>query len=267
MIETSILSCEHIEIHAQPGQTDAFIRALQDYLRVLFSLSDELGSAELALTLDGETYEYVWMDDERPGAAGEQINALANAKEIGIRVNMCSELTDLASEQRKLNAMLRDGSLKDWVRYVELLADERTTSLTMSGIYRGAFLHGAVPFSGANEDILVSTQWNGLTHRAEFQLRKEERDSARELADALEQRFEIDLSISNDGGALLIEGLELKGLDDVRFYRETLETLVRKSEQNAITGALIPEDDRVFALLRFVPEGSSVFIQTAVAEA
>ena len=49
-------------------------------------------------------------------------------------------------------------------------------------------------------------------------------------------------------------------------YYKALERLCELSEHSQILGSLMPDSDRVFALLRFVQEGSRVVILTAVAE-
>ena len=67
--------------------------------------------------------------------------------------------------------------------------------------------------------------------------------------------------------ALVIGALQLDGRAQVERYREALEKLAQMSETSLITGSLAPEDDAVFALLRFVQEGAEVIVQTAVAEA
>ena len=67
--------------------------------------------------------------------------------------------------------------------------------------------------------------------------------------------------------ALVIGALQLDGRAQVERSREALEKLAQMSETSLITGSLAPEDDAVFALLRFVQEGAEVIVQTAVAEA
>ena len=267
MKNSSILSCEHIHVRRVPGRTDAFLAALKVYLETLFSLSDEFGSAEIRIANDGREFRFEWAGGELPGPGGEAIDGMAEASEIDVRVNMCCDLFDMDEAQAALARELKGGALKDCVRCCTLIEDEQTASLTMSGIYRGAFLQGAVPFTTDNEDILVATRWNGFTHRAEFRLREAEADAAGEIADALEGRLEIELSRSDDGRALAIGALQLDGRAQVEFYRDALERLCRMSESSLITGSLAPEDDAVFALLRFVRDGADVVVQTAVAEA
>lgn len=266
MKNKSVLSCEHIHIRRVPGRTDAFMSALQGYLRALFQLLNHLGSAELSISLDGAQTRFEWLDDVCPDSDGVQIELLAQANEIDVRVDMCCDRFPMEDAQKALSDLLKDGSLKDCVRYCALIEDEQTSSLTLSGLYRGAFLHGSVPFTSNNEDILVDTQWSGSSHRAEFEIAQGNEDQVRDLADLLESRLGIVLNLSGDGRTLIIDGVQLCGRQDVRFYRETLETLARLSARALITGSLIPESDTVFALLRFVQQGSAVSVQTAVAE-
>ncbi len=267
MKNSSILSCEHIHVRRVPGRTEVFVAALQTYLRTLFSLSDEFGSAEICIANDDREYRFEWTGDGLPGSGDEAIEGMAGAAEIDVRVNMCCDLFDMDEAQAALAAQLKGGVLKDCVRCCTLIQDEQTASLTMSGIYRGAFLQGAVPFTTDNQDILVATRWNGFTHRAEFRVRKADAQAAAEVADALEDALEIELTRSDDGLALVIGALQLDGRAQVERYREALEKLAQMSETSLITGSLAPEDDAVFALLRFVQEGAEVIVQTAVAEA
>jgi len=262
----SLLSSEHIVIKAVAGRTEAFIAVVQAYLTTLFGLSDEFGSAEIVIRLDDEEHRFRWLDDERPGQSEGTIRALADAASIDVRIDLCWDLFRMVPEQQALRGMLAGGGLKDLVKYQALMSDEHTASLVMSGLYHGAFLHGSVPFSGQTADILATTSWNGLTHRAQFMVPEVAEVRARELADQLEQRFEIELSFDDEGRELLIEGLELKGSGDVHFYRDVLEKLLQLSARALITGSLTPEDDDTYALLRFVQEGSQVIIQTAVAD-
>lgn len=267
MKNKSVLSCEHIHIHRIPGRTDAILSALQGYLRTLFQLLNHLGSAEILIDLDGAQSRFEWLDDVCPASDEGCIDRLTQADEIDVRVDMCCDQFPMEDAQKAISALLKDGSLKDCARYCALIEDDQTSSLTLSGLYRGAFLHGSVPFTSNNEDILVDTQWNGSSHRAEFQLRPESEEQARDLVELLESHLDIELNLSDDGRSLVIDGVQLGGRHDVRFYRETLEKLVRLSDRALITGSLIPESDNVFALLRFVQEGSLVNVQTAVAEA
>ncbi len=267
MKNSSILSCEHIHVHRVPGRTDGFIAALQTYLRTLFSLSDEFGSAEIRIVNDDREALFEWTGGALPGPGDEAIDGMAHAAEIDVRVNMCCDLFDMDVAQAALAQHLKGGALKDCVRCCTLIEDEQTASLTMSGMYRGAFLQGAVPFTTDNQDILVATRWNGYTHRAEFRLPKENAGAAARIASALEAQLEIELTRSDDGQALVIDALQLDGRGQVELYRRSLAELSALAQTSLITGSLAPEDDAVFALLRFVQEGADVVVQTAVAEA
>ena len=263
----SLMSCEHITLQAIPGRTEALVERVKAYLSALFALSDEFGSAAILVTLDGTEHRFEWLDDQRPGLTGDVIAAMDRAQRIDLRIDLCWDAFQMMPEQQALRRMLSDGSFKDCAAYYALMSDEHTASLVMSGLYHCAFLDGSVPFSGQSEDILTTTDWNGLTHRARFTLPEGRMEEAAALADELERRFEIDLSLNEEEHTLVIEALELKGFKDVHFYRDTLQKLLQLSVRALITGSLTPEDDRVFALLRFVQEGSQVIIQTAVAEA
>lgn len=262
MKNSSVLSCEHIHIRRIPGRTDAFITALKDYLRTLPAPGDGLDWVEIRIDQKPDDAENL----ENSACVNQALEKLDQLDEFDVRVNMCCELFRMDDAQAALSGMLGSGQLKDCVRYCALLQDETTASLTLSGLYRGAFLHGAVPFTGDNEDILVACGWNGLTHRAEFSLPESAADQVADLVDALESRLEIDLEFAPDGRSLKIESLQLAGHDDVLFYRDTLAQLTGMSDRAQITGALVPDSDAVFALLRFVPAGAGILIQTAVAE-
>ena len=267
MQNTSLLSCEHIRIRRVPGRTDGFIRQLQEYLKTLFRLSDAFGSAELHLQADGDERTFLWLGDEHPEIDLAAIDALAEASQIDVRVDLCSERPCMEDARDRLTALLASGTLKDCVRYCELLEDEHTSSLFLSGLYRGAFLHGSVPFTANDEDILEDAVWNGYTHRAEFHFAEESVEAMLDLADRIQDRIEeIDLELSDDDRRLEIGSVQLACREDVSFYREALEQLVRLSDHAQLTGALTPESDAIFALLRFVREGSAVVAQTAVAE-
>lgn len=267
MKNTSALSCEHIHIHRIAGRTDAFIAALQGYLRTLFMQNDKLSWMEIRIANDNASFCLQGQDGVLTGdSADEALSGMTAADEIDVRVDMCCELFHMDGAQAVLSDALRSGQLKDCVRYCALLQDEQTSSLTLSGLYRGAFLHGAVPFTQDNEDILVACKWIGFTHRAEFRFPESAAGAASALTEQLEDRLEIDLTFSPDGRELKIQGLELADRREVLFYRDALEQLVRLSESARITGALAPDSDSVFALLRFVQDGSGVVLQTAVAE-
>ena len=264
MNATSALSCEHIYIRRIPGRTDAFIAALQNYLRKLLTISEGTESAEIIITPDGSEHRFEWYGEAGETNLDSALSAMETAAETDVRINICSDLYSAEEEQRSLNALLRDGSLKDCVRCSILLEDEHTSSLTMSGLYRGAFLHGAVPFVSDASDILLKTAWNGYTHRAEFRFAPAAFDDAQDLGDLLEDRLEIEL-VTEDN-LLRVENVHLEDADEVAFYREMLEKLTTLAESAQITGALTPESDEIFALLRFVRENSAVTVQTAVAE-
>ena len=91
--------------------------------------------------------------------------------------------------------------------------------------------------------------------------------AAARIASALEAQLEIELTRSDDGQALVIDALQLDGRGQVELYRRSLAELSALAQTSLITGSLAPEDDAVFALLRFVQEGADVVVQTAVAEA
>ena len=267
MKNTSVLSCEHIRVLRQPGRTDALLGALQSYLTALFRLAGEFGAAEITITPDNRAYRFEWTGDLRPEPADEAIAAIADADLIDVRVDLCSDEINPETLHSELSRLLATGELRDCAYYVALIQDDQTTSLVVCGMYHGAFLHGSVPFSSENQDILVGTVWSSMTHRAEFKIKPGCAEQAEEVADALEQRFEIDLARDMDDGLTVrISGIVLNGQRGVMFYRDCLARLSALSDQAMITGALTPEDDHTFALLRFVPAGSEILVQTAVAE-
>ena len=267
MKNSSALSCEHIRIRRAPGRTDGFIDALQRYLKSLFTQNDKLSWVEVRIADDDRSYCFEWQDGGLCGdGADEALTGMAGANRIDVRVDMCCEFFHMEDAQSALTDVLRDGQLKDCVRYVALLQDESSSALMLSGLYRGSFLHGAVPFTADNQDILVVCKWNGFTHRAEFRFPESAVNAAAALADELEDRLEIELTLADDGRSLTIESLQLADRREVFFYRDALEQLARLSERAQITGALAPDSDSVFALLRFVQEGSGVIWQAAVAE-
>lgn len=262
MDHMSALSCEHIYMERIPGKTDRALTALQDYLRALFSPSHNSESAEVIITCDGETRCFEWFGSSEALNPTEALSPLGNAIHIDIRINLCCDHFTLIEEQRELYDILRDGSLKDCVHCRTLLEDEDSTSLTMSGLHCGAFLHGNVPFC-ANA-VSLQTAWNGYTHRAVFSFAPADFDHAQDLTDVLEDRLDIELSAQND--EIRIENVHLENADDIAFYRETLEKLSALAQDAQISGALTPESDDVFALLRFVLKNDSVAIETAIAE-
>ena len=267
MKKSSALSCEHIRVHRVPGRTDGFIDALQRYLKSLFVQNDKLSWVEIRIVNDDRSYCFEWQDGCLCGdGSDEALTGMAEADRSDVRVDMCCEFFHMEDAQSALTDVLRDGLLKDCVRYVALLQDESSSALMLSGLYRGSFLHGAVPFTADNQDILVVCKWNGFTHRAAFRFPESAVNAAAALADELEDRLEIELTLSDDGRNLTIESLQLADRREVFFYRDKLEQLARLSEHAQITGALAPDSDSVFALLRFVQEGSGIIWQTAVAE-
>lgn len=265
MDNSSVFSCEHIHVRRIAGRTDAFVAALKKYLRTLFDATEFFGTANLVLSLDEQTHTFEWMGDVNPASDENCIDAMDSASEIDVRLDICCEDGRMLNIQNALSDMLENGALKDCVSYCELLEDAHTSSLYLSGPYRGSFLHGSVPFTGC-DDILVDNTWNGYTHRAEFVLHFEAEDEVRDIADELGENLEIDIELMHGAHELTVASVQLVGPAEVELYRSSLEKLVRIADSSKITGALTPESDTLFALLRFVKDGSSVDIQTAVAE-
>lgn len=263
MNNMSALSCEHIYMERIPGKTDHALAALQDYLRALFSLSHNSESAEVIITCDGEPLCFEWFGTTEKLNPNEALSRLSSANHIDVRINLCCDHSTSIEEQRELYDILCDGSLKDCVHCRVLLEDEGSTSLTMSGLHCGAFLHGNVPFCANTAPL--QTAWNGYTHRAVFSFAPADFDHAQDLTDVLEDRLDIELSAQNN--EIRIVNVHLENADDIAFYRETLEKLSAFAQNAHLSGALTPESDDVFALLRFVLKNDSVAIETAVAEA
>ena len=267
MKNTSVLSCEHIHLERVPGKTETFARALTDYLRTLFGLSDEFGSAEIIIETDGVRRAFVWDSEAIPEGEEAALDAILSAWAVDVRVNMCCDLFFMDEAQTALTARLADGSLRDCVRYCALLEDEQTSSLFYSGLFRGAFLHGSVPFETVPSDRLPADHWNGRTQRAEFTFPAEAADGAQALADRAAEEIEGDFAFADDGRALVISEMHLVSRGQAEQVRQLLEQLCALSEQAVITGALTPEDDETYALLRYVRSGDRVEMQAATAEA
>ncbi len=266
MKSASVLSCEHIHIHRILGRTDAFIAALQGYLHTLFTHFDEFGSVKIMIVCDDRSFQYEWVAGEQPSDYDPATLAVGESGEIDVQIDLYCEQTDIEEHQNTLFSLSRHGVLKDCVRHCILLEDEQTTSLMMSGMYRGAFLHGSVPFTSGNVDILEDTKWIDSSHRASFHFPEGAEDDAEDLLEQLETRLAIEANLTDNRRTLIIDGTQLDGRGDVYFYRDMLAKLVSLSDDALITGALMPESDTIFALLRFVQEGSSILVQTAVAE-
>ena len=83
--------------------------------------------------------------------------------------------------------------------------------------------------------------------------------------DRLEQALNID--ILRDGHAITIEQVSLDGLEEVRLYHSSLEELARISLSSEVSGYLCAEGEDAFALLRFIPIGNAIQLQTAVIDA
>lgn len=263
MPNSSILSCIRIRAHAVPGRTDGFIAALQEFAQLLPKHPESFSYAELHLAADSREHDCFWMEGDCPDFDS---GLIASAKEIDLRLNMCCEDALLLNAQTQLFDLLADGAHADCVRFCALVTDEEHAALTLSGMHGGAFHHGEVSFIDGCGGIPEDMCWNSSTHRAQFTFPEEALDDAWDLSEIIPEHIdEIDLEFSFDRGEMAIHSVQLPDMDAVETYRSILQKLCEMANSFSISGALTPESDSAFALLRFACNGG-VTVQTAVAE-
>lgn len=267
MNQTSVLTCTRIRVRAVPGRTDGLISGLQAFVNALFDRPDAFDYAELHLLTDGDARDLYWMGDEQPAFDPSLTAAISAAAEVDLLLNLSGETDCMADAHAALSSLLADGSLSDCARMICLRTGDDFAALTLSGIHGGAFLHGEVPFADGCEGVPADMCWNSCTHRARFHFPEEALDDAWDLSELLPERIdEIDFEFSFDRAELVIHSVQLTDLNGVEVYREVLQHLADLSDGMEIAGALTPESDSAFALMRFAPDGSRVSVQTAVAE-
>ena len=262
MIPTSYLTCSHIRVRTAPGRTDGFIARMQDFIHTLFDSASAFEYAELHLTAGGSDFNCYWMGEDHPDFDPALTDAVASAAEINLRLNISSETDCMSAPHDALLALLADGALSGSVQ-ISLLKND---VLFFSGMHRGAFLHGVVPYADA--DSLPETLcWNSSNHRAHFHFPEENVYDACCVADLLPERIDmIDLEFFYDDGELFIHSVQLTDAACAEVYRESLEQLTVLADHAEISGVLTPESDAAFALMRFIPVGNRVTLQTAIAE-
>lgn len=263
MNQTSYLLCSHIHVRAVAGRTDGFIFQLQNFLKSPFDAADQFEYAELHLTAGEADFNCYWMGEDRPDFDSALTDAMASAAEIDLRLNISSETDCMSAPHDALLALLADGSLSDCVQ-ISLLKND---VLTFSGMHRGTFLHGVVPYSDANGALPETTCWNSSNHRARFHFSEDNVYDACCIADLLPERIDmIDLEFFYDDGEMFIHSVQLTDRACAEVYREALEQLSALADSVEISGVLTPESETAFALMRFVPDGGRVTTQTAIAE-
>lgn len=267
MIQTAVLTCTHIHVHTAPGRTDGFISNLQSFIETLFGCSEDFDYAELHLSAGEAQFNCYWMGSDRPEFDSALTSALENADEIDLHLNLCSEADSMDKAHEALYIALSDGSLSDCVRMASLKKDDCASTLTFSGMHRGAFCHGEVPFCDDLDQIPEALSWNSSTHRAHFHFPEENVYDACCIADLLPERIDmIDFEFFYDDAELFIHSLQLSDRSSIEVYRDSLEQLAALSDSMQIDGVLTPESDSAFALMRFVPEGGQIAVQIAAAE-
>lgn len=266
MTNASTLACIRIRVNSLSGRTDGFVAGLQSFLKTLCARAKAFEFAELSLMADGAGPVLLWMGDDRPGFESAELSALESAKEIDIRLNLCSETDSCADDRAALFSLLSDGALADRVQFCALITGG-SASLMLSGLRGGRFCHGEVPFTDGCEGIPEDLRWNSASHRVLLRFADSAVDDAWDLSDLMQERIdEIDLEFLPDSGELRIHSVQLPDMNSVEAYRAFLERLSLLAESVSIEGALTPEAEDAFALLRFVRAGNAVTVQTAVAE-
>lgn len=261
MNNSPVLVCSRIRVHAVPGRTDGFVAGMQALLKTLSAQSDAFSYAEIHLTADESVRDYFIMDGEHPQIDAE---ALAAAKEIDLQMNLSCEDNRIADALSAVLSLLSDGSLADCARFCMLATGGNSAALTLSGMRNGFFHHGEVPFT---DELPADLCWNSSDHRASFTFPEEALDEVWELSEILQERIdEIDLEFSFDGGELQIHSVQLPDREAIEAYRAALAQMASLADSVCISGALTPESDEAFALLRFVHEVGCVKVQTAIAD-
>ena len=260
---TDFLSC--IRIRAASGRPDGFISSLQCFLETISARAEKFSYAEILLRADGGERSIYWMEGEQP----EPIDCafIASAAEVDAVLNLCSDEDCASDAQSALLAPLADGSLAGCVRVCALTRDGENASVFLSGMREGKFFHSTIDFADGMEAIPADLCWNSLTHEAHFTFPESALDDAWDLSDLLQERIdEIDLEFSYDDGALDIRSVQLPDAGSVEAYRAALEGFLKISGSARISGALSPEAENAFALLRFAASDGRVAVQTAAAE-
>ena len=265
MTNMTYISSERIIIRNTGEETRAFMLALFTYLNDILEVRGPGYLSRVKIDADGVPYVFEWDDTLGGDIAADIQKRISRAAQLNVRIDMSGQIGQLLEKRDDLFAMLSDGALRDRVWYSILTEDDGTAALVFSGLYHGAFLHGAVPFTVSNEDILVHTRWNGSSHHARFEVAEAQWSSAEAIMDRLEQTLNID--ILQDGHAITIEQVSLDGLEEVRLYHSSLEELARISLSSEVSGYLCAEGEDAFALLRFIPIGNAIQLQTAVIDA
>jgi len=266
MPESSFLSCSRTRVRAVPGRTDGFAAALQRFLETIAGRAGSFSYAELLLIADGDEHSFFWLGDECPDLGGN-LACLAASAELDVQLNLCSDEDCASDALAALIAPLADGALSDCVRFSSLTRSGDDASVFLLGSSDGAFHHGEIPFRDGLQGVPEDMCWNSCTHAARFTFPEAARDDAWDLSDLLEERIdEIDLDFSRDEGTLAIHSVQLPDAEAVETYRAFLEQLASIAGSASILGALTPEAENAFALLRFVLEDGRVRMQTAIAE-
>ena len=263
MNQTSCLICSHIRVHAAAGRTDSFVTRLQSFIKSHFDAAADFEYAELHLTAGSADFNCYWMGEDQPEFDPALTDAVASAAEIDLRLNISSETDCMSAPHDELFSLLSDGALSDCVQ-ISLMKND---SLIFSGMHRGAFLHGAVPYTDAGDDLPETICWNSSNHRAHFHFSEENVYDACCIADLLPERIDmIDQEFFYDDGEMFIHSVQLTDRACAEVYRDSLEQLARLADSVEISGVLTPESETAFALMRIVPDGSRVTVQTAIAE-
>ena len=258
-------SSERICIDNRTGICGPFAERLYDHLLSIIHRRSEAYLARIRMISDGTLLSAEWDGESLRGDADSFAVLLRSLRDTTVYIDLSGDMSALLEEGEKLFSSLSNGSLREYVRYTVLTEDENTASLVYSGLYHGTFLHGAVPFTTTNEDILVHTAWNGSSHRAVFRIKPARLDEAAALSDLLEQHFDIEIRL--EYGSLTIEQVDIGGISAVSEYVGVLEGLIAISSEASITGFLCAEGEDEFALLRLMPISGHIQVQTSVIDA